>query len=486
MKKEIFRNEKTLHRIAIVSFVLLNIVFKSVYLGYHNIDLDEPTTVLRSVVSFSDFMDMLKYETNQPLFFVIMHFWIKLFGLSPVSLRFLPMLFSSLAVIFIYLIGKKYTNTVIAVAASLLYTFSNMNMHHAHDARVYGLFVFLATASMYWYFSMISSENKKKYAIALTITNILMLYAHLCGAFLLLVQVLYTLLLNPVRKKIIKEHIVSSLITFLAFLPYIIFVLPSFKNPVEQINIVVEKTSIFDLAEFLIMFSNSQSNYYWFISILLIFVLVAIITRKEVSIYQKMIFGWFLIPYLLMFAISTKVHVNVPRFMIFITPAYYFTIVIAAYYCTRFKAIGISLVVFLVCFMAMSADAKVSNELQVSDAVKAIRKYKTGSSKVYIVPPWIGSAFSYHYNPDLLKDYKNMDIRLNEDHIFLVKEAPEIDTASLKTASNVLLLDGWNNMAMVDPQHKIYNTLMREFRNVDTVANVKGYVVYNFRRPIAN
>ncbi len=480
MKKEKILNEKTLNIVLIILFVLLNIIIKSIYLGYHNVDLDEPTTILRAEASFSDLITMLKIETNQPLFFIIMHFWIKLFGLGAISLRFLPMLFSSLAVIFVYLLGKKFSNIVVAAGASFLYSFSNINIFHAHDARVYGIFVFLACASMYCYFLMIDSENKRKYAIPLTIINILILYAHLCGVFILIIQAFYTLVISSVRKNIFKNYLLSSVITFFAFLPYIIFILPTFTNPVQQINDVVTKPTTNDLSGFLIGFSNNFNNYLWFVSIIVIFILVALITRKEISIYHKMIFGWFIIPYFLMFALSTKIHINVIRFMIFITPAFYLSIIIAVYYFTRYKLIAVLLIITCVSFMITSVDLKASYDLNVSEAVKIIRKNKTELTKVYIVPPWVSLAFSYHYNLDILKDYKNIEKRLNNEQIFLIKSVTEIDTSSLKYVENVLLLDGWDNLKALDPQHKIYRTLLKNLKTVDTVANVTGYVVYNF------
>jgi hypothetical protein len=73
-----------------------------------------------------------------------------------------------------------------------------------------------------------------------------------------------------------------------------------------------------------------------------------------------------------------------------------------------------------------------------------------------------------------------MEKRLNNEQIYLIKTVKEIDTSNLENVTNVLLLDGWDNLKAIDPQHQIYRTLLSKFHTVDTVANVTGYVVYNF------
>lgn len=480
MKRKQILNERHLSVIIIVLLVLLNIVIKSAYLTHHCIDADEPMTIISAQASFSDLLGLLKQDLNQPLFFIIMHFWIRIFGIGIVSLRFLPMLFSSLAVIFVYLIGKKHYNLTIAFGASLVYTFSNLGIFHAHDARVYGIFVFLATLSMYCYFSMIGAESKRKFAIVLTITNVLILYAHVCGIFVIVIQALYTLIFSAIRKNNFRIYFPSFVITVIAFLPYIIFKLSFVPEHIQYINGLVSVPTINNTNDILSGFSNDINNYIWFMSILLFFFLIAIISGRKISMVDKMIFGWFVIPFFLMIVIATQVHFTLIRFMIFITPGFYLSVIVAAYYLIKNKLIAKLLVVLCVCTMFATINLKSSYDMKASEAVAVVKNYKTTTTRVYILPKWMSRVFSYHYKRELILDYKNTEDRLNKDNIFLIDSVAEIDTSRFANVSNVLLFEGWNNLALLDPQNKIYNTLHQKFKKATIISRVSGYSVYKF------
>ena len=89
----------------VLALFLLNIIIKVMYLSFQPISHDEPFTVYHAQFDFYNIIHYLKNYNNPPLFELILHFWIKCFGISPFSVRFLPMLFSSLSVVLFYKIG---------------------------------------------------------------------------------------------------------------------------------------------------------------------------------------------------------------------------------------------------------------------------------------------------------------------------------------------------------------------------------------------
>jgi len=94
----------------ILLLVLLNLVLKGIYLGEHNLDLDEPFTLYQAQGSLGDLVSMMKWDNNPPLFYVLMHYWIRIFGISPFSARSISLLFSSFTIIFIYKIQCRLVN----------------------------------------------------------------------------------------------------------------------------------------------------------------------------------------------------------------------------------------------------------------------------------------------------------------------------------------------------------------------------------------
>jgi 4-amino-4-deoxy-L-arabinose transferase-like glycosyltransferase len=487
------KKDKIIDVILICALIILNIIIKSLFLDDYNIDLDEPFTIYHAQGSLWDIANLLRWENNPPLFFVILHFWIKIFGIGVSAVRFLPMLFGSLAVYFIYKIGKKYINVVAAIGASLLYTFSNENIGQAHDTRVYTLFVLLTAASMYFYFSLIEADNKRKYLIALTATNVLLMYSHFLAIFVLLLQALYTLTIPFIRKKNKKEFIVSSSIIFLCYLPYLyIFLIRLFYSVHD--GLWTPKSNLTNLYTFLLAFCN-----YWyrieniFLGILLVFALAFILTRNKLklTLVQSMIMGWFFIPYLLMFLISYKLPILTPLYMIFLIPGFYLAIMLAISKVTDaladklgryLKLLGIALTALCVCFMFITVNPKYSYGFQGAKAVSIIRENKTDSTGVLIVPGWISLTFSYHYDINMFKDFGKYQNRLNNDNIFIAGTAKDMDTSRMKGFAEILLLDGWDGMRLTDPNRTILQELNKRFGKVDTIALINFYKIYRFRK----
>lgn len=478
---EKLKSWKFLNFSIIISLVVLNVIIKSIHLSDYNIDVDEPFSLFHSQKPLIELFKIFIWENNPPLFFVILHFWIKMFGIGVVSARFLPMLFSALAVIFIYKIGRKFLTQKIAIGASLLYTFSNLNIMEAHDTRVYSLLVLLTTASMYFYFSLIGSENKRKYSIALTITNMLLIYAHFLAFFIIILQAIYTLLIPAVRKKIFKKHLYSSILLFISYLPYLYLLIERFIRTVQagahsKIQLINPYNS------FLNTFGNNFLTGNNFLLILLIFVLYILINRSKLTIYETMILGWCLFLFMVIFFVSFKIQIiTIPKYLIFLTPGFFLTLMIAANYLSGgAKIFNVSLLTFCVFLMVISSDFNASMRYQSKETVSYIQKHKSDSTLVFISPPWIDIVFTYHYSIDAFKDYSHYMKYLNDDNIFVLSTATEINQQKLANASDAYLIDGWNCMSITDPNNSILSVLSQRFGGIGTSVFFNGYMVYHF------
>ena len=126
------------------------VLLKSLFLTSQSISLDDPFTIYHAQFDFWNLIGYLKNYNNPPLFEILLHFWIKLFGITEISVRILPMLFSSFSVLFIYKIGKVFFDSKTAIVVSILFTFFNIQLFYAHDCRVYSLF--LLTVVMFYCF----------------------------------------------------------------------------------------------------------------------------------------------------------------------------------------------------------------------------------------------------------------------------------------------------------------------------------------------
>ena len=130
-----------------LGWVLLNLVLKGWHCGSPSVNLDESFSLFHAQMPPANIVGELLKGNNPPLWELLLHAWIGVFGVGDFSARFLPTLFSSLAVFFIHRIGMEHQGIRQATMASALFTLSNYHMVFAHEARVYPLLVLLTSAS---------------------------------------------------------------------------------------------------------------------------------------------------------------------------------------------------------------------------------------------------------------------------------------------------------------------------------------------------
>jgi mannosyltransferase len=184
---------------------VLNVIVKFCFLTSRDIALDEPFSIYYAQTDIPSIIQMLYSENNPPFHFFFLHYWVKLFGIGSFSVRLPSLIFSAFTAIVIYKIGKKFFNVVSGFAAALLFTFSTMHIFFSHEARVYPLFVMLTALSLYYYLSIIKTPENKTFYYLLFICNLLLIYSHYFGFFVLFVEVI-SLLFLPNTKAFIKPY----------------------------------------------------------------------------------------------------------------------------------------------------------------------------------------------------------------------------------------------------------------------------------------
>ena len=79
-------------------------------------------------------------ENNPPLYFMILHWWINLFGDSEISIRFPSVIFGFLSIFMIYKVGNQIYDKDVGILSSLLLGLSVFHIHYSQEARTYSLY----------------------------------------------------------------------------------------------------------------------------------------------------------------------------------------------------------------------------------------------------------------------------------------------------------------------------------------------------------
>lgn len=130
---------------------------------------DEAFSILAAERSLIFLITKLGFEP--PVYYTLLHFWVKIFGDSEVAARSLSLLGFILAtVIIIEWSASMYKKHWLALYTPLFFFLNPMLLYYAFEVRTYGWYIFFTTASLYTY-------ANKKWAW-FVISSILGFYTH--------------------------------------------------------------------------------------------------------------------------------------------------------------------------------------------------------------------------------------------------------------------------------------------------------------------
>lgn len=473
---------KTLQIIFVpAALILLNFILKILFIGSQSIAGDEPFSIYYAQMDVSSIFSHLGSGNNPPLYEILLHHWIKLFGISPLSARFLPFLFSVATVYFIYRVGMRFFNFHIALTASLLYTFSNYHLFHSHESRVYSLFAFLAILSMYFFLVLAANPKSRKYYILLILSNALLIYAHYFGFFVLAVQLISLLCFAELRKNMLKNYSLAHLLVLIFYIPQLSGIISRFSEVSSKGTWLKPPGGIESLYNMLWRFSNAPVVTVICFAVLVISLLKLIIQKSFPSnLPGKIISIWFVFPFLFMFFISYQLPMFHDRYLIYITPAYYLLLAICADYLFAKNIFKNVLAGLLVILFAASFRSDVDNKRHVKEAITKIMELKDKNTLVIFCPAHFTPNFAYYYNinyfteVDNVHAYAKMTKRLNEEKIFPVNSINDLNKSDLTKASKIIYLDAAADFDF--PNNNILSTLQNDFSFSD---HFKFYEVFN-------
>ena len=473
----------------LLSLLGINILFKTICLSSQPISHDEPFTIYHAQFDFLNIIHYLKNYNNPPLFELVLHFWINVFGISPFAVRLLPMLFSSLSVIYIYKIGKLLYNQRIALVSSLLFTCSTFQIYYAHDCRVYSLFLLLTLISFFFFFKLIKDDTLTTvHLICFILTNVLLIYAHYFGFIVWFLQIGITLGWFLKSKQIFKTVLISFIISLLLYAPQLILVISHFLDSAKNGTWLKSPNGLESIYNMLWSFCNAPVVTVLMIILLVVTLIKYIITRKkiEVNIYTKFILVWFIIPFIAMFLISYKVPMFLDRYLIFITPAFYILIALSLNFLFTSQKIYHTLSVIVIILFAITTTVNPFKKRLIDNSIHFIAKNKTPHTLVLVCPFDYITTFAYSYNRSYFKninqdgEYASLDNQLKSEHIYFVNDIDFAADIVLHQFDTIIYLDAGADFAM--PNNNIKKVLSTHFTELDNRYRDNFFKIYTFKK----
>ncbi len=186
--------------------------------------LDEALTVNIAGQPLSHLQGLLRRDGAPPLFYVLLHVWMGLFGSSDVAVRVLPGLFSTATIPLVWGAGRRLGGRTVAASAVLLVASSPFAVRYGTEARMYSLVALLVVAGV---LSMgrVLDRPRPGNLVALGACTGLLLYTHYWSFYLVGMTGLWLVWQSrwgPAgRRPAARLALVAVVVGSLTFLPWI-------------------------------------------------------------------------------------------------------------------------------------------------------------------------------------------------------------------------------------------------------------------------
>ena len=257
---------------------------------------DEAWAVTLAIKPIFQIIKIVAKDTSPPLYYLLLHTWMKIFGASEMAIRSLSFLFFIGTVITVYFIGKHLWDKKTGITAALLTFVNPFLFTYAFEGRMYSLLVLTSTLSIYFFL--------KKQRLGFILATVAALYTHHFSLFIVIFEAIWRF--KESWGKPVKQFVKSFLDFFIIGLFYLPWVYPLYYQTslvgsgfwLARPTLKVLKETI---DKFLVGSGKELTRRiaYWSI-------VASLILRKWLEKKEKTVFllGWFFTPLLLTFIIS--------------------------------------------------------------------------------------------------------------------------------------------------------------------------------------
>lgn len=281
-----------------IYLILVLIIFNTFMLQFLSLQpwLDELHAI--NIASYNNLEillnDIIKFDTNPPLFFIILTSWIKYTGLNIPMLRLFPLILSNLSFIFLFqlLIKRKYETA--AYVLPVLFLTTHFTTKYFLELRPYCLLIFAICMNLFFLYRPHGDLYKDKYFnnVGYLISLIIAIYSHHFGVVYWASHILvYVIHYRKLKTFSVKNFLILNTISFIIYLPWLPFV----------IDQTLKSKTISWIPPF--NFSNDITQLYQWSFLFPVFILLIIGSIRGIKIFKEKEFSKIksALPFILLF-----------------------------------------------------------------------------------------------------------------------------------------------------------------------------------------
>jgi len=365
--------------------------------------LDESQTLWQSSHTLGGVLNVVAKDVHVPLYHLIVHVVIVLFGGDVETIRLLSLGFFLLTIPVIYAIAREVLRFRWALFATVVFSLSPFMLWYATEARMYTMLVLVASLNQLFFLRII---RRNKGWVPFALTAILGAYSHYFFLFTLAAQGIYFLIRrHSFAPGSFKKLVLTAILVVAALSPWIYYFtsLGSASNtrPLLVRPSSVDFSNVF--SQFILGFQTDQINTLFLSSwpIVMLLALIAVRRSKKIDPAIGYIVTIAIVPILLAFAISLLIRpFFVSRYMVAcVAPLFIFIIWLISQYRQKFALFAASLLVVMMGIGSIeqitSKDTPIKENYK--DAVAYINQNAVPQDLVVLSSPFTVYPVGYYY-----------------------------------------------------------------------------------------
>jgi len=155
--------------------------------------LDEGYSIRMARLSLRGIFLSTQNDIHPPLYYLLLHFWMRWFGDSEAAVRSMSVVAGTLGVIALARLGRRLFDPAVGLVAALLLALSTMHVHYSQEARAYAFNVLWGMLSLLAFLAFMREGGARR-GFAWLLATLVMVYTHSFGWFAVIAENLYALL----------------------------------------------------------------------------------------------------------------------------------------------------------------------------------------------------------------------------------------------------------------------------------------------------
>ena len=218
-------------QVAIAVVVIAGFALRFYQIGFQSLWLDEAASVAFASGDPAYIIGFTFYkEPNPPIYYLLLHFWMPLFGTSEAAIRSLSAVAGALSVPLLYVIGRRLFSPTAALIGAATLALSPFHIWLSQEARGFTVLVLFGFVALYALLRALEHDERRWWAVYAG-AALATMYVHLYGLILIGTYGVMALALRRPERGWVRSLVVATAVPVILYIPWLLSLFYQFGEP---------------------------------------------------------------------------------------------------------------------------------------------------------------------------------------------------------------------------------------------------------------